>query len=415
LEVNLKLKIVILVSLFLASLVLRVLSTNFDAQLGGDEGEYHSLATQMLEGKGFTKENGDPTAWRTPGFPFSLTIIYFFSGINANSAKIVLVIISALTTLLIYALSFFLFKRHSVALMSGIIWSILPTGIIFSGLLYGENLAAFLLILSFAITIFLLDKTDKMLFYGIILSGLLIGLAIITRGYLIFVIISLPIYLLVVKKSIKPALICLIVSMLIPTLWMTRNLFVMNSFTISTEASETIWLGNNGWTRGAWAGEWTINPNSEQRAYFKTKYPGFFENYTEAERSKIFQSEAISEITNNPRRILWLLPRKAAIYLSPNSYLGFDWVYLIILPFALLGFFLILIDKTQRHYLWLIAFPVFCVALICLLTFGDSRFRHPVDFCFVILGGVALVWIGEKSGLTTSLARFLPDAPKGKN
>lgn len=58
---------VVLLTIF--SLAFRISSADDNRPLGGDELEYHALAVRLAEGKGFVTDTGQPTAYRTPGFP----------------------------------------------------------------------------------------------------------------------------------------------------------------------------------------------------------------------------------------------------------------------------------------------------------------------------------------------------------
>jgi len=387
--------VIILASLFFASLLLRFWWTQLDLPLHDDEIEYHFLAQQILQGNGFVNEYGQPTAWRTPGYPLFVASIYKLFGTEISSMRIILIIFSASISIFVYLLTYFLFRRHITAFISSLGWTFLPNSIFLAGNLWGESVTAFFLVVSFVLVINFKRKVNKVSFIATIVSGLLVGMAILTRGYMIFIILALPFYLLFYEKSKKLAMVCLIFSALIPSIWLMRNAIVLHSFTLSTETAQVIWHGSNRWARGGWNGEW-FNHNSEQKDYLIKKYPGFFDQLTDGERSKIYLKEAINEIPNNPLRILWLTPRKIAIFLSPSSYLGFDWIYLFSLPFAFSGFFILLRSKTHRPKLWLLAFPILCVAVVCVITFGDPRFRHPVDFCFLILASVGLVDIIDK-------------------
>lgn len=386
--------IIILIFLFVASFFLRVWATDFDSQLGGDAVDYQFLAKQIVAGKGFTLENGEPTAWRTPMFPATLAAIYYFCD-SIVFAQYVLIFFSSLSVILIYLLAFEIFKKPSVAIISAISWMISPIGIFLSGILYAESFSAFLLMLAFLITVFCRKKKSQIAFLGVIFSGILVGMAILARGYLVFVILVLPIYLLVSQKSRKLALICLLFSCFLPSAWLIRNYFVLDTLAISTETGQVLWQGNNAWARGSWNSEWDLQ-NSEQKAYLYGKYPQF-EKFSEVEQSKIFRQEAILEIKSNPMRILKLAPRKLLIFLNPKSYMGFDWVYLLNLFLAIIGLFSVWRNKDERKALWLIFFPLVCVSAVCLITFGDSRFRYPVEFCFIILGSLGLIWIVENT------------------
>ena len=387
----------VLAILFFASLSIRVWWLDPGAAVVGDEVDYDILAKQIVAGNGFVDENGNPTAWRTPGFPVFLASIYKIDGTEPSSARIVLAVFSASSTLFVYLFSFFLFKKESIALISSIAWTILPTSIVLAGTLWAENIGTLLLLAAFVMCIL---PTEKKFFLRAVVTGILIGAAVLTRGYLIFVTLAVPFYLFTSGKSKKTALACLIFSILIPFGWMIRNALALNAFTLSTEAPQVVWLGSNRWTRGSWNGEW-LEPNSQQKAHLLGKIPNFFE-ISEVERSKIYMNESIAEITENPLRFLRLAPKKIAIFLNPTSYLGFDWLYLFCLPFAFAGFLRLLESKEQRHALWLLAFPILCVGSVCVITFGDPRFRYPVDFCFVILASVGIMWAFEKIKVLTT-------------
>lgn len=386
--------ITIIIGLFCVAFMLRAVFYDFDRPFHYDEEVYHIQASQLLEKKQFVNEYNEITAWRTPGFPLILAVVYKFGG-TVYAARWILIILSSLSVVGVYLLAFLLFKENSVALIAGIIQALLPTDIRFSGSYYCEESAAFLLVLAFLLAIFYANKATKQQLLGAAAAGLLIGAAIITRGYLLFAILALPLFFLTYKKSTKVALVCLLVSMIIPLSWMIRNALAVHSFTLSTETFQAIWHGNNSWARGSWNSEWS-NENSEQKAYLREKYPNLFTGMSEVERANIFRQESINEITGNPKRILWLAPRKIAVFLIPWSFMKMDWVFLFCLPLSVIGFFLILKSRQQRHFLWLLAFPIFCVATVCLITLGDPRFRHPVNFCFVILASYCLVRIAGK-------------------
>jgi hypothetical protein len=51
----------------------------------------------------------------------------------------------------------------------------------------------------------------------------------------------------------------------------------------------------------------------------------------------------------------------------------------------------------MRRALWLVAAPIVAVMIVCLLTFGDPRFRHPVDPMIAILAGVGIVYLTRRA------------------
>jgi 4-amino-4-deoxy-L-arabinose transferase-like glycosyltransferase len=69
----------------------------------------------MLAGQGFTLETGAPTAFRTPGFPLLLSLIYRTTGDDRSRARGILALITGLTSLGVFWLCFSLTKDASIA------------------------------------------------------------------------------------------------------------------------------------------------------------------------------------------------------------------------------------------------------------------------------------------------------------
>lgn len=137
-----------------------------------------------------------------------------------------------------------------------------------------------------------------------------------------------------------------------------------------------------------------------------------FDALSEAERARVFNREGVREIREHPGRFLWLLPRKVAIFFWPSSYLGMDWVYLALLPLMALGAWRWVPRSRDRgtgpgsgarrgvEVLVLTVGPVAAVIPVVVLTFGDPRFRHPVDPFLFLLGAAGLVAAVRRVGAT---------------
>ncbi len=392
---------------FLVAMALRVPSfLDVSGPLGGDEPQYYILGVRLATGRGFTyvpslrcpvpvpvcsdesqsldealHANGVPTARRTPGLPLVLAGIHWIGGNGYPLMRLVLAIVTSLTGPALYCLSLLVFGRRSVALLAGLVWPISPTDRYLAGLLYGEGLSALVLVVGLVLTV-LTDRLRSLLLA--LAAGVTLGYAVLIRPYLLLAVLG-PLAWLVVRKSRREAVVLLLVISVILGGWGIRNVVRLGTFSLTTE-TEALWGGNNAWARGAFAGDW-----APQEAYLSSKYPGFY-RLDEAARSRLYLQEAMSEAIGNPVRILWLLPRKFVVFFSPSSYLvRVDWLYAILLPFSLFGGAWLVGQPQARHHLWLIAYPVFGVLTVCLLTFGDSRVRHPVDTVLVILASVGLV------------------------
>ncbi len=388
--------------LFLFALALRLPWLLGDpVPLAGDEGTYHALAVRLSEGRGFVRESGEPTAIRTPGLPATLGLVYLAAGPDLTVARVVLAVVTSLTAPALYGLCLALFGSASLALLAGVSWAVLPTSRRLAGALLCEPLAALLLVLAVLLTIRAERRHSSFLAGS---AGLVLGFAVLTRVFLLPVLVA-PLAWLVARGSRRQAAVLLAATGLILGAWAARNVVRMGAFTLSTQTG-VVWQGNNAWARGSWPGDW-----APQGAHLLAKYPDLV-RMNEVGRSRLFVREAVNEVVSHPGRILWLLPRKLLIFLSPWSYLGFDWLYAGLLPFSLLGTLHLAMRPGYRHTLWLLGVPVLGVLVVCLVVFGDPRFRHPVDPLIIVLASVGLAeaasWLGIRAALATDDVRGDP-------
>src|SRR5215471_10239563 len=66
-----------------------------------DAADYHQIATSLADGHGYVNSGGEPTAWRPPGYPIFLSLIYRVSGPSVTAATIVQSFVGALTVLML--------------------------------------------------------------------------------------------------------------------------------------------------------------------------------------------------------------------------------------------------------------------------------------------------------------------------
>ncbi len=362
-----------------------------------DEIEYSDLANNLLDGKGYVKRGGVagrnmampvstravdlPTAFRTPGYPLILAAIYGVTGRDYAVTRRVNAVLSGLTAPLLFSVSLLLFGRMPIALLAGLGWAALPTSRVMAGTLCGEEIAATLLIV--AVIAALVAKRYQS---GIVAAaaGLVLSFAILTRGFLLPVVLAVPAWF-VARRSWRLAVISSALTIIPLVLWIARNTIVLGAPTLSTQTQETLWQGNNAWARGSWPGD-----SRPQREYLLHRHPDL-DLLDEVGYADLLGREARREIIGHPGRMIWLLPRKALLFFTPVSYLGFDAFYLALLPFAVFGACHLWSCPGLRCTLWLVGFPILGALSICLLTYGDVRFRQPVNPMIVLLASVGIV------------------------
>ncbi len=180
----------------------------------------------------------------------------------------------------------------------------------------------------------------------------------------------------------------------LPGAWVIRNSVTMGVAAASTQGSVLIWHGNNVWARGSFNADWD-DPTSPQRAYLRRKFPGF-EQRSEAVERAFVAAETRSDLRSHSRHILWLLPRKVLLFFSPVSYLGWDWPYLLFAGFAPVGLLALWHGRATREVAAFLVLPIAGTMVSAMVTFGDPRFRHPVDALVVVLGSFGLCHLTDR-------------------
>jgi hypothetical protein len=373
-----------------------------------DESEYSGLARGILAGSGFRQavprqglralpRTGEPTAFRTPGTPAILATIYKVFGPNPGIARIVLSIATGLVSPLLFLIVVLLFQRPLIGALLGVWWAVLPTSLFLAGVLYGEESSCVILLLVLLLAILAERRGSVPL---ILMAGLVVGFGVLTRGFLLFTPFTVGLWL-VLRGKHRLAVCLLLAASILPGAWVIRNGRTMGVYELSTESWEAVWLGNNRWARGSWPANW-----ADQHREFLVKYPDF-DQMNEIGHFRVFEQEAKRELRANPRRVLWLLPRKAAIFFYPKSWIGTDWLYGAMLPFFVAGVVLLWRDRRSRHLLALLGLPIGSVFAVSMIAFSDVRYRHPIDTLIFILGAVGL----EKARTIFAARRQVAPAP----
>ncbi|MFH1622835.1 MAG: glycosyltransferase family 39 protein [Candidatus Omnitrophota bacterium] len=246
----------LLIILFIIALIPPLFSfilQDHDLPLLADEIDYSQLATDILEGRGFyceTLRSGfiKMPHIRHPLYPFFISIIYFFSNNSIVVVKLAQILIHALTCLIILLIANRLFKNRIISFCSGMAWALYPLAISHALLLISETLFTFLLCTSI---LFILKYTQPGKVKNGFFSGLFLGLAILTKS---FILLFMPIlflwFILVVKETIskKTMGFSILVFFMLLTIspWIIRNNIVLGKpFFIASGGGHSFYRYNN--------------------------------------------------------------------------------------------------------------------------------------------------------------------------
>jgi hypothetical protein len=166
-----------LITLFFISLVMRLGALFFYFQYNPcmtmyDSGHYHTLAQSLVQGLGYVGADGFPYFYRLPGYPYFLTLCYFFVGVKPVVALAIQGVVGSLIPVLIFLLARILFPASlMVAYLSALVASVHAGYLIYANLLMAETLFCIFFLL------FLICFLSKRLF----LAGLMLGIASLIR------------------------------------------------------------------------------------------------------------------------------------------------------------------------------------------------------------------------------------------
>lgn len=381
-----------LLFIFLLAIVLRIgfISTlDNSVDVWGDW--WDELGWKIASGKGYWVSNpyfpeGEKFyAWRSPGFPIFLSIIYKIFGHNYLYAKIGLALLSSLTCILLYFLGKIL-ADEKTGFLSSLSYAIYPSSIFWTGYLAPETLTAFLLVLS----IFLIMTGEKRgnNIYFLSCGSLVLGYLCITRPVFFALIpfIFLILFIKCGKKIWKKLLLMLFVFSIFPCLWGFRNFKVLNHFVItSTEGGIVFFIANN---------EYSLKSPS---GFYHAENPEEFKNLSEVEIDKLLYKKTLNFIKENPKIYLKLVFDRFIRYwrFYPYTISGpgkpYNRIHQIVsfiseTPIIILGFLGVV--KTLKNFQnWLFLYAsIFIYSGVSILIRTTIRYRFPIMGFLIIFG-----------------------------
>ncbi len=207
-----------------------------------DASSWDTVAVNLTQGIGFYEDN-HPTAVRPPVYPLFLAGIYKVFGHSILAARLFQIFLSALTAVLIFALSKKIFNEN-ISLFSGLVCAVYPPLIIYSTIIGSETLFIFLM----AASLYALSaayETGRL--KDFVLTGLLLGVTNLCRSTLVFYPFFLaPLLLWVHKKisSVRGLILSFVAALLVISPWTVRNYRCFGGLMlVNVSAGQLFWSG----------------------------------------------------------------------------------------------------------------------------------------------------------------------------
>jgi 4-amino-4-deoxy-L-arabinose transferase-like glycosyltransferase len=244
------------------------------------------------------------------------------------------------------------------------------------------------------------------------LTGLIMGIGVLTRPDLLGVFGVLPAWAIFERKRLviifKPALLIILAAALVWAPWAIRNYLVQRQFVLlTTYSGESLWRGNNPNSTGT-----TVT--LENQGQFEAA-PVEFRNKifaaTEMQKDALFKEEAFRFIAEDPAGFLWRVLKKFYFFwwFTPTfAARYYEWVplpfaqlyrliYGVLLAFAFLGMWAVMRETdsgTRRITLFLLAIPI-VIAVIHSISYVEGRHRVLVMPFILIITAYGITLLGN--------------------
>ena len=389
---------------------------------GSDSREYDSYAWNLAQGRGFRGISPDvrgldgqlldhPTAYRAPGTSVFWASLYWSLGHRYSAVRIAQCLMHMMTIPLIYAIGQRCFD-NSVALLAAAIYSVWPAALVYCNELGSEPLYTF---------VFCWFVLSSLKFAEIptwpraILAGVLLGLALLTRGNAVLMVPLLVPWSVwqfrraprLIARSLTISLVGL--AMLAP--WTLRNYRILHSFVPFETGGGDVLLGSYNRivaTDPRYYGYW-VYPTSELPEYREQ----ITASNNEVVRDQVEIRLAMQWARDHPEKWWYLVESRFRRCLTPFLQTQTPRLYRVgmliswgpVLILFTLGFFpsVIFFFRTG-HPGWILHLGILHFILTALIFWGASRFRYPVEGLCIILASATFIWFCRFLGFSTKRA-----------
>ena len=312
-----------------------------------------------------------PSLFMPPLYAFYLYFFKIFHFNNEIYIQVVLfsqIILSSFSVVIFYNINKFFFS-NKICILGTLIFSLFPLHIYACAQISSIILQSFLMITFFY---FFLKTMKKNNFYNICFLSLASGLLILLRGEFIALFLLSILYLaLFIKINLKSILIIILLTFVVISPYLMRNIIVLDTITITKSIGFNLWKGNN------------LQTDVEGKNYI---YGSIFDQedldlreqinkvpedkYYEINLDKVFLSEGIKNINNDPIKYFGLYLKKILSFLfidlnSSNPYYYHPLHYLPVLFISITSIIGIILSKKNSYQInFLILFFIVNIAIV---------------------------------------------------
>lgn|GEM_PF-6660108 len=363
--------------------------------LAGDAASYHSIAQNLLQGNGFQNTAGEVPVL-PPLYPLFLSFLYLLFGQNFFMVQLIQILLNLAAVFMAYLIvkKYFL-KNSFFSLLFLFLGVLYPFFIYWSRYLLTDINFVFLNILLIYLTVMLREEHKG----KFILTGLVMGLAVLQRGVILFLPFFLFFYYWItfdIKYACKFLIITLAVISLFIFAWGSYNLNKHGKFVpVASYGGLSLYMGNNPYA-------------CPERIYYSDntcydrKYMRSIKNKNFLEKNALCQKKAMSHILGHPFLFIKNSLIKMKVYWHEQRYKRLvQWPVIkildpfvrildsLLLYFGFIGFILMLREYKKYLLFYIMILYYTLISSVFVIT-ELARFRLPI-MLFVIFFAVKAV------------------------
>jgi 4-amino-4-deoxy-L-arabinose transferase-like glycosyltransferase len=357
----------------------------------GDEEQYMSLATHIVQGLGFTNKNGIPISTPPPGLPLLLAMPISIAGPKVAVIRIFMAVVGSLLIPACYLLGRSLTGSQKVGWIAAVIAVFFPTWMIYSSSSHSDIPATVLVTL---IVWMLVEGYRRHSLLWIAGAGILWGTATLMRAGCLAYAPGIILWLLLIMPDWKMRL-AAVVAALVPCAcilapWSMRNMQVYGTFVlISTYGGSELYRANNPEATG-------IDYLDRPFEIMSQRYPeGQYPN--EAVRNQLLQADAVKFIRENPQRFAQLcFIRFIQFWKLYSPRIPLSNSLAVIASFGVaLPFFLMQVVRLgwRREPEMLFLFIILCQTGLHMVFSSTARYRIPIEPLVILMAITGFRWI----------------------
>ena len=364
----------------------------------GLEHEWKTIIEHLTKHGVFANKNFDgfliPNLFMPPLYAFYL---YFFSLINLEGQSYVQLILSSQILLSSISVAVFykinkIFFSEKISFFSSLIFSIFPLHVYACAQISSISLQSFLTILFFYFFFQFIKKRNFLSIFSFSLTG---GLLILLRGEFIAIfILSLSYLSFFLKIEIKKILLVGLITFIVILPYLTRNILIFETVTITKSVGWNLWKGNNPYS--------TVEGSSRVYGNLAEQIKNIPKNkFYEINSDKVFLDEAFKNINDEPVRYLILFFKKVLSFMfidikstQPNYYN--PWHYLPVLFFGITSTLGIIVSNKKSHQLNYLILYFFLNIIIFSTFFILPRYKLAIIPIQIIFTNVLFNYVINK-------------------